>query len=221
MALTFGQDHGAIAFGNWLNQFAGKPALEPVVRSLFAPFVPLDAAFRDMMLARGLTTAQGAQLDGIGTIVGQPRTVQQSVFKAFFGFSSQDAGRGFGQAAMRRNNESFADSVVLSDADYRALIHLKIALNNGHGTTPEIIKAAQAIFAVPRVIVQNNGNATISVSIGRLLRADEILAAHASTYIPRAAGVGITLTESPPVYFGFSNQGLAGFGVGTLSRVFN
>ncbi len=221
MALTFDRDHGAIAWGNWLAEFVGKPRLEAFVRSLFQPINTLDGALKQLLFDRWLDTASGAQLDGIGTIVGQPRTISQAIYLAFFGFVSQPAGRAFGVAPMRRENQPFADAVSLDDDNYRVLLRLKIALNNGHGTTEEIIAACMAIFDTDTVIVENTGDASMTVSIGRVLDISSILYADALGFIPRAAGVGITLIQFNPDHpFGFSNQGYFGFGDGRMASVF-
>jgi hypothetical protein len=218
---VFGRDHGAIAWGNWLAQFVGKPNLEAFVRSLFAPINTLDTALRDMMRDRWLDTASGVQLDGIGTIVGQKRVVSHAVYLAFFGFDSQPSGRAFGIAPMRRQNQPFADAVTLDDDNYRTILRLKIALNNGHGTVEEIIAACQLIFQADRVIVENTGNASMTVSIGRVLDQSSILYADAQGFIPRAAGVGLTLIQFNPAHpFGFIEQGYFGFGDGVLASVF-
>lgn len=221
MALTFGRDHGAIAWNNWLAEFVGKPALEALIRALFPPINTLDGALEQLTTLRWLDTASGAQLDGIGTIVGQPRTISQAIYLAFFGFVSQPAGRAFGVAPMRRENQPFAAAVTLDDSNYRVLIRLKIALNNGHGTTEEIIAACLAIFDAEKVIVENTGNASLTISIGRVLDTSSILYADALGFIPRAAGVGVTLIQFDPSHpFGFSNQGYFGFGDGRMASIF-
>lgn len=214
------QDHGSTAWGNWLGQFQGKPRLEALVKALLKPVEGLQGALRALYEERWLDTAVGKQLDGIGEIVGIPRVVDQAVYIHFFGFVGQPAAGGFGEFRFRRGKEqAIAGSTRLFDAEYRKLLYWKIALNNGHGTAPEISRALKPIFEVNRVIVQNAGNAKIWIWVSRLPGINDPLMANPYRWVPQAAGVGVKLvtgsTEKP---FGFSRQGFYGFGVGVMAR---
>ncbi len=220
MALTLDTDFAQQAWDRFLGQFHGKPRLEAFVKALFPPYDAAEKALHAMMFARGLDTAQGAQLDGIGTIVGQTRTIAKSIFISFFGFQGQAAAKGFGKAPMYRHGEQFADSVLLDDANYRVMLKLKIALNNGHGTAEEIIAACKAIFGTARVILKDMGNATVFVFVGRILTVNDVLFSDAKAFIPKAAGVTVLMSEYDPTrVFGFSNQGYLGFGKGIMARL--
>ena len=86
-------DHGSIAWGNNLMQFKQSRQFECLVKSLFAPVNVLHTAFYDLLHKRGVDTAQGAQLDGVGRIVGLPPQ---------FGGTRSDSNRH--QARQRRQN---------------------------------------------------------------------------------------------------------------------
>ncbi|WP_454691119.1 DUF2612 domain-containing protein [Achromobacter aloeverae] len=218
--MDLNQDHGAVGWGHWLGQFQDKPRLEAFVKALFEPLNTIQDALRDLFEKRWLDTAEGAQLDGIGQIVGLPRVIDQTVYVQFFGFQGQPNVTGFGQARLRRTNElAVGGSTTLRDAEYRKLLYWKIALNNGHGTIPEITASLKPIFDVSRVIVQNVGNAKLRIWVSRIPGPSDPLMADPYRWVPTAAGVGVQLisgsTEKP---FGFRNQGFYGFGEGVLAR---
>lgn len=162
----------------------------------------------------------GRQLDGIGEIVGLAREIDEVVSTSFFGFIGQPGITGFGGARLRRTYEkAVSGSTTLQDPEYRKLLYWKIAVNNGHGTTPEIAASLKAIFDLEKVVIQNAGNAKIRIWLSAYPTINDTLLANAKRWVPSLAGVGITvITGSTGLPFGFSNQGLYGFGVGTLAR---
>ncbi|MCT9127503.1 DUF2612 domain-containing protein [Cupriavidus gilardii] len=183
------QDHAGTAWGHWLSQFDGKPRLEALVKALLKPADGIQGALKALYEERWLDTAVGKQLDGIGEIVGLSRVIDEALFTAFFGFVGQPAIGGFGQARIRRGYENaLVGSTTLQDPEYRKLLYWKIALNNGHGTAPEIVTALKPIFDVERVIVEDAGNAKIRIT------ADEVVVTTALGGAPiRLANVNKTI----------------------------
>lgn len=214
------QDHAGTAWGHWLSQFDGKPKLEALVKALLKPAQGLQGALKALYEERWLDTAVGKQLDGIGEIVGLSRVIDEALFSAFFGFVGQPAIGGFGQARIRRAYESaLVGSTTLQDPEYRKLLYWKIALNNGHGTAPEIVTALKPIFGVDRVIVEDAGNAKIRIWVSKIPGPTDVLMNNPYRWVPKASGVGVKIiTGSTPQPFGFLNQGFYGFGVGVLTR---
>lgn len=218
--MDLNQDHGQIAWDHWLSQFGDKPRLEALVKALLKPADGLQGALRDLYDKRWLDQAEGKQLDGIGEIVGLSRVLENAVYVPFFGFASQPNTQTFGVARIRRRNERpVAGSTTLLDPEYRKLLYWKIAVNNGHGTTPEIIAAIKPIFDVTRVIVENAGNAKIRIWMNRIPGLADALLNDPYRWIPKAAGVGIeVINVSGEKPFGFRSQGFFGFGVGVMSH---
>lgn len=215
----FTQDHGLVAWQHWPAQFNDGTRLEALVRALHKPLNDIEAALLQLLTDRWLDTAEGQQLDGIGDIVGLPRVIDDVVYIQFFGFISQPGIAGFGVGRLRRANESaIGGSTTLLDPEYRRLLYWKIAINNGHGTTPEIIAALKPILNVTKVVVQDIGNAKIAIWVNRLPGVNDPLMVNARRWVPKAAGVGLRLTASTDKPFGFSNQGYYGFGVGVMAR---
>lgn len=218
--MDLNQDHAEIAWGNWTAQFADSPRLQALVQALLQPANGLQGALRQLYDNRWLDSAYGAQLDGIGQIVGFGRLVDEVLYVKFFGFSSQPDTTGFNEARMRREHESpVAGSTTLLDEEYRKLLYWKIALNNGHGTSPEIAATMKAIFDASQVIVQDRGNAKLGIWMNTTPRSNPALLVDPLRWIPKLAGVGVELignTFSKP--FGFINQGFYGFGEGVMAR---
>jgi len=223
MSDTFGfpHDHAEIAWGHWLAQHIGKANTEAFVRAFYPPINILDQALSDLLNDRWLETAVGQQLDGIGSIVGQARIIQNSIYVLFFGFKSQISGRGFGVARLRRKREPWTTSSILGDTDYRTLLYLKIALNNGHGTTEELMHAFNSALKVTYTRVVDWGNANARVFINDFIMSYDPRSQLLNYMIPKAAGVKLWIYYySHDHTFGFINQnmGYEGFNIGILAR---
>jgi hypothetical protein len=218
--LGFLHDHGEIAWGNFLAQHVGKSNTEALVRSLYPPLNTLDQALRDLYTKRGLDTAVGVQLDGIGSIVGITRFVPNGIYIPFFGFQSQPSGRGFGIARMRHSREPWAASSILGDIEYRVVLYTKIAYNNGHGTAEEICAAMNAVMGTTGTRILDVGNATARIYINAMPLPSDPSYYLMDYMIPRAAGVKIfPFFVNAAHTFGFRNQEIYfGFGIGVLAR---
>lgn len=167
--IDYPSDQGAVAWSNMLPQHWNKPGIEGFVKSYYPSLTRLTAAARALREQRGVDTAQGAQLDGVGSIVGVSRLVPLAVYLAFFGYAHQTAGRAYGKARYRKSTEPYALSYVLPDEEYRLLIKAKIIQNNGHGTIEEIIAAAKLLFNADKVSVTRSATAALSIVISAIL----------------------------------------------------
>jgi len=56
-----------------VHQFKDKPKIDGKIKSYVDQIQDLEEVFYDMLTLRNIDTAQGAQLDGMGSIVGEPR----------------------------------------------------------------------------------------------------------------------------------------------------
>src|SRR5699024_319226 len=215
------QNHAEIAWSHWTAQFGDSPRLEALVKALYQPANENQEALLALFEERWLDTAAGTQLDGIGQIVGQPRVIPQNFAFPFFGFEGQPAIERFGEARLRRQDEQTSGgSVELPDAEYRRLLYWKIAVNNGHGSAPELRKAVRPIFGASVVIINNVGNASFDLFLGGIADGDSPFLQNVESWIPKAAGVGInTVTTTPNLPFGFREQDLYGFEVGVFAEV--
>jgi hypothetical protein len=66
-------DHVAGALSRLLEQWKGKPNIAALLSSLAGASQPIESALQQLLTQRFVTTAIGAQLDVLGSLVGQPR----------------------------------------------------------------------------------------------------------------------------------------------------
>ena len=141
-----------------------------------------------------IETAIGHQLDLVGKHVGQGRIVNGYQLRKFFGFRGSPHALGFsrgksggGQWYLRR--DPLADSVRLSDEDYRFLIKCRILKNYQIGTLPNLIEACLFIFGEGCHIVDNY-DMTVSISVPNAITSDfKKFAINHLDILPRQAGV--------------------------------
>jgi hypothetical protein len=220
---TFGfpHIHSDVAWSHFLAQHLGKVNTENFVRAFYPPLDLLDTAQSDLLTKRWIETAEGIQLDGIGSIVGISREISEIVFLPFFGFTAQPAGKGFNQARIRHDREPYAGSRFMGDIEYQAAILDKIALNNGHGTAEDIIRHIDFVLGTTGSTVFDMSNATASLLINDMtITTADPRYSLINKHIANAAGVKIWPTlVAKDTTFGFQNQAIYfGFNVGVLAR---
>lgn len=208
-----------IAWNNFLWQHQKSPNAENFVKPFYLPFDYAVDSAEQLRFALDLDKAEGERLDYIGSIVGASRYLAQGIKLPFFGFNSQEVGRGFGQARMRHEGEAQSEAYTAGDEEFKTIIRTKIFLNNGHGTAAEIEEAAKIAFRAPTVSARDAGPATVELWVGRIPSVDEGLGRVIPDMLPRAAGVLINIVFwSPDLPFGFISNGHFGFGVGVMAR---
>lgn len=66
-------DYVTIGQGRLVNQFSDKPRLLGVVKAMLSPFTAIEESADQVRTQRWIDIAIGVQLDGAGSIVGEPR----------------------------------------------------------------------------------------------------------------------------------------------------
>ena len=198
-------------------QFHDKPVIEAELDALGAELELLRLVFDDLKNKLWIDTGEGAQLDGIGTIVNRSRTILDSLQLDFFGFSGQDNSQTFGIGRFRSINKSWLTSSKLSDDDYRKILWLKVFCDSSQATGDELIYCLRVLFDVQNIVLHEVGNAKIMVGIGRRLTANDIRLVRTLNLIPLGGGIGLQAVEMFDTdYFGFLGQpGAKTFGVGS------
>lgn len=136
------------------SSLAGNADALVTCRALANQFKRFSDALYSIVEGVWLENASGRQLDGIGQIVGQPRTIPEAMFRAFFGYTGQTEARGYGQARYRRTGENpRSASTQLQDAEYRNVLRWKILHNRSSGIREDIHSALTLMLGdVPRKI---------------------------------------------------------------------
>lgn len=177
-------------------QYQGKPKALATIKMIEDEFAKSFIDLYRIQDVLSIETATGDQLDLVGKHVGQSRIVNGYTLRQFFGFKNAKNALGFskefnGGGQWYRLRDPLADSVRLSDGDYRFLIKCRIIKNYQVGTIPNIIEACRFVFG-DGCTVKDNLNMTVSVSVvGRYLTQFTRYAVENLDILPRQAGTKI------------------------------
>lgn len=205
-----------------IGQFQGKPIIRGILDAFAAELDELNQSAADLKNKRWIDTGEGAQLDGIGDIVGQGRQIDDAVQIPFFGFAETENGLPFDVGRFFDSWEMWLKSVNLADPEYRLLLKSKIFKNKTQCTAEETIASLKNIYNADLVLIEDRGNAKIGLAIGRILTQSEIRTAAAVNLLIRGAGIGCDYIEhfDSSGYFGFCGQANSkGFEAGKFADI--
>lgn len=161
-------------------QFKEKVVFDHYLQLLISGKVELQEVFRQLMQERSLDTAVGVNLDNIGEIVGQPRTLLSVDIFEFFGFQGLPNSGSFGDfydpsvgAVFYDANNPRYGNITLTDDVYRIFIKAKIVKNSTQATPEQVMDFANFIFSTSGSTIQDEGGAAYTLYIGRELTAFE------------------------------------------------
>jgi hypothetical protein len=206
-----------------LAQYQDKPIMYALIESICEEMDEIDVVINDLNTKRWIDTAEGVQLDGIGTIIDRDRIISNSVQLTFFGFEGQPNAKGFGQARFRSSEESYLSSSALSDEEYRLVLRAKIFKNSSLTYAEDTISSLLFLFDTNKIILTDVGNAKFIVAVGRILTENEIIMMRALDLFVRGGGVGCQFLSHFEYgnTFGFEGQkGAVGFGQGRFASIF-
>lgn len=177
-------------------QYQGKPKALATIKMIEDEFAQSFIDLYRIQDVLSIETATGDQLDLVGKHVGQSRIVNGYTLRQFFGFKNAKNALGFskeldGGGQWYRLRDPLADSVRLSDDDYRFLIKCRVIKNYQLGTVPNIIEACQFVFGDGCKVVDNL-NMTVTVKVPKKkLTQFSTFAVRNLDIIPRQAGTKI------------------------------
>lgn len=177
-------------------QYQGKPKALATIKMIEDEFAQSFIDLYRIQDVLSIETATGDQLDLVGKHVGQSRIVNGYTLRQFFGFKNAKNALGFskeldGGGQWYRLRDPLADSVRLSDDDYRFLIKCRVIKNYQLGTVPNIIEACQFVFGDGCKVVDNL-NMTVTVKVPKKkLTQFSTFAVRNLDIIPRQAGAKI------------------------------
>lgn len=169
-------DYLDVARTRYTDQFKDAPNFDYLMIVWMLGYQEIQNVFLNMLSMNDIDQAYGYQLDIIGDIVGQPRTLEDIDSTGFFGFALDSGALPFGSTSngsgglyISINQEDARGIIELPDNLYRTFIKAKIVSNNAGGTPEEVIQAARALFSVDTVelLEDNTESGLFSLYIGR------------------------------------------------------
>lgn len=217
-------DHEELATSRLATQFRESTNLINYIRALLLEANNLEQVFCDLLDKRWIDTAEGVNLDILGSIVGQSREFIDAGIFDYFGFYDDPQAQSFGtlEDVGVGGRFIFVDEPTtgirqLTDEEYRKFIKVRISRNSTSSTPEDIITQISFIFDSPLVLF-TDGDTTYQISIGRKLTLNEKSILTDTDIIPKTAGVNATyVTEfNSSNFFGF--QGVPNsVGLGSIS----
>ena len=211
------------------SQFEDKVVVDKYLQLLIDGQADIQQMFADLIQKRSIDEAEGAALDIIGEIVGQPRELISADLFNFFGFQGAlkaDTFGDFGRPTVGSRWYDFGQplggNVLLDDNTYRLFIKAKIMKNRTASTPEEFLSFINFLFGTNVTAILAEGNAQYTIMFGRELSTlEQTLLNYVSTsqgypsrLIPKTVGVRINFGYfDTNNYFGFQGvPGALGFG---------
>jgi hypothetical protein len=176
-ALITSEYQGSVKFQRWL-------------AALLQPLDDASQCLESISLAFDLDQAVGVQLDILGQIIGQGRTMTFT--------------------------PSSGASPILDDTTYRLLLKARIAWNTWDGTIDGLQTVWKNLFPTGGITIVDNQNMSATVVMTGAFTAIQQDLINAGLIVPRPEGVlyNYTFATLPLFGFGPASSVIAGFGVG-------
>ena len=218
-------DHKELAVSRLATQFRESVNLISYIKVLLLEANNLEQVFNDLLEKRWIDTAEGIQLDILGSIVGQTREFIDAEIFGYFGFATNSISQSFGTlldpgigGRFKLIGEATVGTRQLTDDEYRKFIKARITRNSTSSTPEDIISQIGFIFDSTLVLLAD-GDTTYEVSIGRKLTLNEKSILVDTDIVPKTTGILATyVTEfNSEDFFGF--QGVPNSaGLGSLTN---
>lgn len=213
-------------------QFKDKDVFDRYVQLMISSSEEVQLVLKDLMQKRSLDTAQGVQLDILGEIVGQPRTLLDTSLLKYFAFDTYPDAQSFGDLndnALGGYWYSLGDALtgntLLNDEQYRLFIKAKILKNRTTATPNDFLEFVGFVFGTQLNNIIVEGNAEFTILVGKELNSFEKalltyttqIDGYDAPFMPKPVGVKINYGQFPSNnFFGFTGVPNAK-GYGSLS----
>jgi len=200
--------------GRVTEQFKNKPVFDAYLKLIMDSLNELQGVYKDLMQLRSIETATGAQLDLIGDIVGQPRTLVNYDAFPYFGFDGATAAETFGTISdstigglFRSVNQSEGASAEVDDETYRFLIKARIIANTTRATPEAIISGINFVTGNANTTLVEQPFAHITLEVQNNLTDFQAYflkgLSEQGSIIPIPIGVAVDYVFFEEDYFGF------------------
>lgn len=210
-------DYLSEARGRVGEQFKNKPVFDAYIKLAVDSLAELQSVFKDLMQLRSIETATGEQLNLIGRLVGQDRTlVNYNVFP-FFGFDGAASAETFGTLSdstlggvFRSKDQEEGSSSTVDDETYRFLIKARIIANSTNATPEDIISGLNFITGNANCTIIEQPNAHITLEIQNNLTDFQSYfirgLSNQGGIVPVPIGVTVDYVMFDGEYFGFAED---------------
>lgn len=186
-------------------QFKDKIVIDKYLQLITDQHEEIQQLFIDLLQKRSIDEAIGQQLDVIGEIVGQPRTLINLDLYKYFAFLGYPNGDTYGDlddpavgGVWYSQGTPIGGNYTLDDNTYRLFIKSKILKNRTASTPEELLQFLSYLFGDIRIFLRE-GDAEFTLFFGRqlsqlernLLTFTSYELGYPSRLIPKTIGVGI------------------------------
>lgn len=214
------EDYLSEARGRVTEQFKDKLVFDKYIQLLLSVSEEQQLVLKDLMQKRSIDTAQGVQLDIIGDIVGQPRTLLDTALLKYVAFDGYPEAQSFGD--LNDNSlggywyslgAALSGNTLLNDEQYRLFIKAKILKNKTNATPNDFLEFVSFVFGTQLNNIIVEGNAEFTVLVGKELNSfEKALLTYTSNvdgydvpFMPKPVGVKINYGQFPSNnFFGFT-----------------
>jgi len=193
-----------------------------LVRALTCDHQLLETTFAKLAQRLDIDAMAGVNLDVIGRIVGQPRTVIDASGVAFFGFADHPQAFGFGDpnnsavgGRFKDPNESLTGNKRLIDSEYRTFLKARVIKNHSKSIGDDVIGMFKFLLGEEVDVYVVNARPRPGhgwIGIGKQLSVSESYLLASTELVPRTTGVTYHMRDFKRP-FGFNGvPGVGGFG---------
>lgn len=194
-------DHQALAISRLATEFRESTNLINYIETLLIEANNIENNIQDVVDLRWIDTATGVNLDVLGFIVGQSRTLIDASTLFYFGFSPDPGASSFGTiqdpgigGRFRGVDESTLGNRRLIDAEYRVFIRARIIKNSIIPTLENMVSFLKFLINVDQVNIID-GDMHYVVQLGKILSANEKAFLLNTDLVPKVAAVSIGYQE--------------------------
>lgn len=210
-------DYLTETLGRVTEQFKGKPIYAAFINIVMQQILELQQAFKDLKQLRSIDTASGEQLDVIGRLVGQERTLVNYDVFPYFGFNGATGAETFGTVTdpaiggvFKSYLQQEGSSATVDDETYRFLIKARIIANTTKATPEAVISGLNFITSNANCSVIEQPNAHITLEIQDNLTDFQKYflqgLSNQGSIVPIPIGVAVDYVYFNENYFGFNED---------------
>lgn len=222
-------DYLAEGRGRYTQQFIDKPVFDAYLKIVLDTLNEVQSMFKDLQQLRSLDSATGEQLNVIGRLVGQDRTLVNYNAFPYFGFDGASAAETFGTLSdptvggvFRSRLQEEGSAATVDDDTYRFIIKARIIANSTRATPQAIIDGLNFITGntTSRLVEQPNAHITLEIqnTLTDFQRYFLTGLSSQGSIVPIPIGVAVEYVFFEESYFGMyedpTAQPLAGYSTG-------